>query len=156
MISRNELRKISHARLKDAEVLYKNRRYDSAVYLCGYVVEVALKAKICKTLRWAGYTSTRSEFQAYQSFKTHDLDVLLSLSGVESKIRIQYFTEWSNIATWDSEVRYKSIVTAARSDAFNMIESAKTLLKVSTPTTSSYGYEKNYRKIHLYRKRACR
>jgi HEPN domain-containing protein len=149
MIPRNELRKIAHAKLKDAEVLYffllflliklfflkekfgyKNRRYDSAVYLCGYAVEVALKVRICKTLRWAGYPSTRSEFQPYQSFKTHDLNVLLSLSGVESKIKIQYFTEWSNIATWDAEVRYKSIGTANRNDAFNMIESAKTLLKV--------------------------
>ncbi len=103
MIPRNELRKIAHARLRDAEILYKNRRYDGAVYLCGYAVEVALKARICRTLKWAGYPATRSEFQSYQSFKTHDLDVLLNLSGVESKIKIQYFAEWSDIAAWEPE-----------------------------------------------------
>ena len=130
MIPRNELRKIAHARLRDAEILYKNRRYDGAVYLCGYAVEVALKARICRTLKWAGYPATRSEFQSYQSFKTHDLDVLLNLSGVESKIKIQYFAEWSDIAAWEPEVRYKPIGTTNRIDVFNMIEATKTLLKV--------------------------
>jgi len=130
MILRNELKKIARARLRDAEVLYKNRRYDGAVYLCGYAVEVALKDRICRTLKWAGYPATRSEFQSYQSFKTHDLSVLLSLSGIESKIKAQYLAEWSDIAPWHPEVRYKPIGTANRSDAFNMIEATKTLLKV--------------------------
>lgn len=129
MIPEYDLRKIARARLKDAEILFENRRYDGAVYLCGYAIEVALKARICRTLKWCGFPSTRGEFQSYQSFRTHDLDVLLSLSGLESKIKAQYLTEWSVIATWDPEVRYKSIGTANQSDTLNMIESAKTLLR---------------------------
>ncbi|MBI1923693.1 HEPN domain-containing protein, partial [Candidatus Poribacteria bacterium] len=81
MISKDDLRKIARAKLKDAEVLYKNRRYDGAVYLCGYTIETVLKARICRTLKWEGFPSTRSEFQSYQSFRTHDLVVLLTLSG---------------------------------------------------------------------------
>ncbi len=127
MISRNELRKIGRARLRDAEILYNNRRYDSAVYLCGYAVEVFLKARICRTLKWPGYPSNRSEFQRYQSFRTHDLDVLLYLSGSESKIKSQYLTEWLNIAGWNPEIRYGTIGTAGQNDALTMIMSTKRL-----------------------------
>ncbi|MCB0065385.1 MAG: HEPN domain-containing protein [Caldilineaceae bacterium] len=69
------------ARLEDAEVLLAANRYDGAMYLCGYAVELALKARICRTLKWAGYPSTRKEFEGYQSLRTHDLKVLLHLSG---------------------------------------------------------------------------
>jgi len=105
MIPKNDLRKIAKARLKDSEILFKNRRYDGAVYLCGYAVEVALKARICRTLKWTDFPSTRSEFQAYQSFKTHSLDVLLKLSGLEAEIKTEYLAEWSYIAAWEPEVR---------------------------------------------------
>ena len=52
MIDRTDLRKIAYARLRDAEALISNHRYDEAVYLCGYAVDITLKAHICKTLRW--------------------------------------------------------------------------------------------------------
>ena len=81
MISKADLLKIARGRLKDAAVLLAAGRHDGAIYLGGYVVEIALKHRICKTLKW----KTNREFQGYQSFKTHDLDVLLSLSGVEAK-----------------------------------------------------------------------
>lgn len=51
MISTQELKKIAAARLRDAEILYQGKRYDGAFYLCGYAVELTLKAKICKTLK---------------------------------------------------------------------------------------------------------
>ncbi len=56
-------------------------RYDGAVYLAGYTVELALKARICEVLNWSGYPATSKEFDGYRSFRTHDLRVLLSLSG---------------------------------------------------------------------------
>ncbi len=130
MIDRLDLKKIARARLKDAEVLLRSRRYDGAIYLCGYAVEIALKAKICTTLHWAGYPSTRGEFQNYQTFRTHNLDVLLSLSGVEEKIKTNFFTVWSAVAEWDPEARYKPIGSANKQDTELMIESAKTLLRV--------------------------
>ena len=34
--ARSDLSKIARARLRDAEVLYRSRRYDGAIYLCGY------------------------------------------------------------------------------------------------------------------------
>ncbi|MFV9691345.1 MAG: HEPN domain-containing protein, partial [Desulfobacteria bacterium] len=95
MLDKKEITKIAKARLKDAEVLHSSRRYEGAVYLCGYAVELSLKARICKTLRWSGYPSTNNEFRDYRSFKTHDLDVLLHLSGIEQRIKTELFAEWS-------------------------------------------------------------
>lgn len=130
MLSRAEIRKIARARLKDAEALVRSKRYDGAVYLCGYVIELGLKARICRTLRWEGYPSTRKEFEHYSSFKTHNLDVLLHLSGVETKIKTQYLADWSQIAAWDPEARYKPPGDAKRGDVLAMINSADTLLRV--------------------------
>jgi hypothetical protein len=129
MISVADLKKIASARLKDAEVLYKGRRLDGAVYLCGYTVELILKARICKTLKWSAFPSTNSEFQGLQSFKTHRLDLLLSLSGQEAKIKTRYLADWSIVASWDSETRYSVIGTATPTDARDMIESAKIIVK---------------------------
>ncbi len=127
MITRSDLRKIARARLKDAEVLLHSRRYDGAIYLCGYAVEIALKARICRTLSWSGYPSTGGEFQHYQTFRTHNLDVLLHLSGVEEKVKTTLLAEWSAVAAWDPEARYKPIGSATKQDAELMITSAKVL-----------------------------
>jgi hypothetical protein len=83
MITARNLRAIARARLRDARVLLRARRWDGAVYLCGYAVELALKARICQTLKWAGFPETPAEFKGLQSVKTHDLEMLLHLSGIE-------------------------------------------------------------------------
>lgn len=123
MLSRRELKQIARARLKDAEVLFGARRYDGASYLCGYAVEIALKAKICETLKWKGFPSTNKEFENYHSFKTHSLDVLLTLSGVEEKIKKRYLAEW------DPEARYKPVGKVGEVDSRLMIESTKSLMR---------------------------
>ena len=130
MITRSDLTRIARARLRDAEVLYRSRRYDGAIYLCGYAVEIALKARICRTLSWPEYPSTGGEFQNYQSFRTHNLHVLLRLSGIEERIKTTLITEWSAVAAWDPEARYKPIGSATRQAAELMIASAKVLLRV--------------------------
>lgn len=124
-----DLRKIARARLKDAEVLRESKRFDGAVYLCGYAVEIALKARICRTLKWPGYPSTNSEFERYRSFRTHDLDDLLHLSGREAKIKAAHFAEWSVVTTWDPNTRYRVIGTATAQDADDMLESTKMLME---------------------------
>ena len=128
MIDHADLGRIAEERLKDAEALLAAGRYDGAIYLGGYVVELALKNRICRTLNWKGFPQTRSEFQNYQSFKTHNLDVLLALAGAEEKIKTGYLAEWSAVATWDPEARYNPIGRANKDDAELLIESAKKLL----------------------------
>jgi len=130
MIPVAELDRIAAARLDDAEALFAASRYDGAVYVCGYAVEIGLKAKICRTLNWAEFPSTNSEFQAYRSFRTHELDVLLRLSGQEARIKQQYFASWNAVAVWKVESRYSSIGTVKTGDAQAMILAARELLKV--------------------------
>ena len=72
-------------------------------------MELALKARICVTLSWQGFPETRGEFENYASFKTHKLDVLLRLSGQEQRVKTEHLSEWSAIATWDPEARYKAV-----------------------------------------------
>ena len=85
MITIEELQNLSRDRLEDAKALYKAGRIDWAVYTCGYAVELALKKKICETLKWKGYPSTEKEFNQLKSFKTHDLDLCFTYQ--EWKIR---------------------------------------------------------------------
>jgi hypothetical protein len=130
MITRQDLDKIARARLLDAEALLKAKRYDGAIYLGGYVVEIALKNRICKTLKWKGFPQTSGEFHNFQSLKTHKLDVLLRLSGIEDRIKASYLTEWSIVSGWDPESRYNTIGTTSPTVAEEWIHSAKKLLAV--------------------------
>lgn len=130
MIQRNDLRTLARGRIKDAQVLLEGKRYDSAVYLCGYAIELALKARICRTLKWQGYPDTRKEFEGFQSFRSHALKLLLTLSGQESRIRARHFADWSAVVDWNPELRYSPIGTSSRQSAQKMIESALRLLRV--------------------------
>jgi len=128
MIQNSELRKIARARLKDADILMASGRYDGAIYMCGYAIELILKARICRTLKWQGYPSTNSEFQNFQSFRTHDLDVLLHLTGLEQTIKTNFMAEWSAVAQWNPAARYQAVGTSGKSDANLMISASKTII----------------------------
>lgn len=129
MIPHRDLRTLAEERLTDAEALRTAERFDGAVYLGGYVVELALKARICVTLGWDGFPETNSEFQAYRSFRTHDLDVLLHLSGKEREVKETLFAEWSSVTSWTPEKRYEPAGSATDEDARLLIDSARTLLR---------------------------
>jgi hypothetical protein len=130
MISKTDLRKRARAKLKDAEILFKYNRYDGAVYLGGYVMELILKARTCRNLSWTDFPETNGEFQNYRSFKTHNLDILLSLSGLENKIKLEHFIDWNNINQWNPEMRYAEIGNITSQDAGDIIDSIKNLMKV--------------------------
>lgn len=119
------------------------KRYDGAMYICGYAVEIALKARICKTLRWAEFPSGTKEFnqnQKYQFLKSHALGLLLSYSGQEERVKTKFSAEWSAVAAWSPESRYTPatritrktpprVVARLEMKARLMIDSAKILLK---------------------------
>ena len=128
MLSAADLKAIARARLADAEALLEARRLDGSAYLCGYVVELALKARICRTLKWSGFPEKRSEFEGLQSFKTHDLDVLLRLSGREQYIKVNLFPEWAVVSQWNPEARYRAVGTVTAAKAQDMISAAQKIL----------------------------
>lgn len=108
MISVEELKILCTDRLEDAKTLFKASRYEGAYYICGYAVEIKLKKRICIHLGWSGYPNTKKEFENLASFKTHNLEVLLHLSGVKAKIKGEFLSEWSAVTSWDPEIRYST------------------------------------------------
>jgi hypothetical protein len=123
-----DLRSVAQARLDDADALFQTSRFDGSVYLCGYAVEIALKAKICDCLSWPGYPGTNAEFQSYTSFRTHNLDVLLHLSGAEATVKTGFFSEWSTVVKWDPEARSRVTGSASAQDASTMLTASRTLV----------------------------
>lgn len=130
MISTSDLIIIAKDRLTDAETLLNAKRYDGAVYLCGYSVEIALKYKICKTLNWIGFPSTSKEFEKCKNLKTHDLDVLLAFTGVETTLKSTHLAEWSAIAIWNPEARYNPSGVISSADATLMLNSSKNIIQI--------------------------
>ena len=129
MINVADLRKLARARLTDAKSLLRARRYDGAIYIGGYVVEIALKARICRTVKWDAFPESRKEFASLATFRTHDLDILLALSGRERQIKSRHLAEWYGVAAWDPEVRYRMPGSATKADADLLVSSAEALLK---------------------------
>lgn len=129
MIPRLELRRLAFARLKDARALYAAGRYDAALYLCGYAVELALKARICRTLRWAGYPDSRTEFANFGSFKIHNLQTLLELSGEAQRIRAMHAAHWAALRAWNPARRYAPVGSTTADGARSLIISARHLVR---------------------------
>ena len=130
MIAVADLDRLAEARLEDAKLLLASSRYDGAVYMCGYAVEIALKARICRTLGWHEFPLTKKEFEGLSTFKTHDLDMLLRLSGQEANIKENHFVDWNAVAVWNPEARYKPIGSATNAEGSAIVAAVAALLKV--------------------------
>lgn len=125
MLTTEDLKNIARARLRDADALLAAGRYDGAIYLCGYAVELALKSRICRTMKWQEYPLAGE----YRTFRTHDLVVLLHLTGREQLVRAKLMPEWSVAVKWDTSLRYKPVGTANRNDAELRIKAVRRLVK---------------------------
>ena len=129
MLLRIELLELCRARMDEAQLLFRKGRYDAAEYLCGYAVEFALKARICKHLRWAGYPSTDAEFKGKRDFKVHDFDCLLEFTGLASKVHSNCSSEWFTVTDWSPDLRYRPIGSSTRQHAQELLDASKVLLK---------------------------
>lgn len=124
-----DLRKTAEARLADARSLCDSGRYDGAIYLCGYAVEMALKVRLCKHLKWPEFLPAGLDDQLYRSIMTHKFDTLLSLSGREEKLKnSSLWVHWNTVATWEPDMRYK-LGNATKAQAEDMIDAARELVK---------------------------
>jgi hypothetical protein len=111
-------------------VLLRAKRFDGAFYLCGYAIELALKARICRTLKWSGFPDSAQDFKGMQSVKAHDLAVLLKFSGIEGRVKAKHSVEWSVVVLWNPDKRYQAIGVSTAQEAMEMVNSVQRLLKV--------------------------
>lgn len=92
-----DIETLANEKLKDAECLFDNKRYDAAYYLAGYAVELLFKAKVCKTLGIDDFfdfenpnktrLAVKNKDLLYRRYKVHDYLQLLILSGVYSQFQ---------------------------------------------------------------------
>lgn len=130
--SRLELQELSESRLREAKVLADNQLFDGAVYLAGYALELALKARICLVLD-ADYPVDG----AFASFKTHSYSTLLKLAGLENMLDQQklvdavFASNWSVLVGtsgaagaegWSETWRYRSLGSVNAADAQRFLQ----------------------------------
>ncbi len=99
MVTRRELQRLSCLRLKEAEALFAAACYDGCAYLCGYVVELGLKAAVCATLKVSEYPEARLR----AALRTHDLDDLKLIAGMDDA----FTTNASLVANWSVATKRK-------------------------------------------------
>jgi len=121
----SDLKALAEIRLKEARTLHRNKLYDGSAYLCGYVVELALKARICKHLNIPEYPDS-GDFKLI--FSSHDFDRLLLLSGLQKDINIanitnkKLYTNWLLLTQWKPEQRYQPIGSYSQAKSRELIQ----------------------------------
>jgi HEPN domain-containing protein len=115
------LKKLAQDRLRDAKTLFDTSSYHGAIYLAGYAVELALKARICQHLGWEKLDES--------ILMKHDLQFLLRFTGLESS-RESFLTQWDLISEWNPEMRYNALKDFQAEEARQFIEASKFLMEV--------------------------
>lgn len=126
MATRAELKKLAYLRLKEAEALYRAELYDGVAYLCGYCIEFALKARICKLLGIAEYPDRNDKLK--RAYAVHDLNQLLLLAGLQPRVgpaNPELFEKWSIAAEWRPERRYDPPGTFTKRMAHDLLEAIR-------------------------------
>lgn len=125
MATREQLQKLAILRLKEAEALFAARHFDGCAYLCGYVVELALKACICATLGIKEYPEKGTRLK--EAFRTHDFDDLKLLAGIEQAFTANptLLANWSVASKWRPERRYEPEGTYDQNAALEILNAVR-------------------------------
>lgn len=127
MATREQLQSLARLRLREAEALFEAGFFDGCAYLCGYVVELALKATICATLNVSEYPS-EVKAPLRMAFRTHDFDDLKLLAGLEgepSQDNPVLLANWSVASRWRPERRYEQEGSYDRTAALEILEAIR-------------------------------
>jgi len=109
-MKRSDFQKLVKTRLKDAQVLLKQRRYSGAYYLSGYIVECGLKACIAKQTKRFDFPPSR---KIIDDIYTHDLDKLVKSAGLKADLDNQLIKDknmevnWALVKDWTEASRYE-------------------------------------------------
>jgi hypothetical protein len=128
MATREQLKALAQLRLQEAEGLFAAGFYDGCAYLCGYVVEFALKARICATLGVSEYPP-EMKAQLRTAFRTHDFNDLRLLAGMDREFSASnpaLLTNWSVANQWKPERRYEPAGTYDRIAAEQILNAIRT------------------------------
>ncbi|OHB80046.1 MAG: DNA-binding protein [Planctomycetes bacterium RBG_16_55_9] len=123
-MNRGDFQKLTQERLKDVEALLQKQRYSGAYYLCGYVIECALKACIAKQTKEFDFPPERKVIDAIY---TYDLMKLIKSAGLEDmhnkdlendkKLKVY----WSVVERWSEASRYEECDQEKARDIYQAI-----------------------------------
>lgn len=119
-MNRADLQRLTRIRLREARVLLNNQHYEGAYYLLGYAVECAFKACIARQTRRYDFPDRKFVNDIY----THDLNKLLSVSGLEPEHRREsnrnpiFELNWTIVKDWSEQSRYTAGVNRAKAADF--------------------------------------
>lgn len=125
MPTRQELKNLAKLRLDEAQTLFAAGLYDGAAYLAGYVVEMALKARICRVLGVNEYPSGGPYKPVYA---VHNLEQLLFLAGLKPRMNpgsAALFANWSIALPWTPERRYTAPGSFSQQDALDILNAIR-------------------------------
>jgi hypothetical protein len=143
-MTRKEFQDIALLRLKDAEALFKQNQYDGCCYLAGYVIELALKAAICKNMHTDDFFDA-VKTETARAFKIHNLKELIILAGlshrykdlpVTNPVLAQHWIFVTDGIKWSEQLRYQS--------GFTQAESQKLLEAINHPQNGILKWIKKY------------
>jgi len=124
----SNIQKLAWAKLKEAACLLEENHCDWAYYTAGYTIELMLKARICRTFGIENFYDESSgilkQLKFPQTFKSHDFEQLLLLSGVFTELKkdvlsdLSLQAQWSSVCEWSEEVRYSGGKTSQEVEKF--------------------------------------
>jgi HEPN domain-containing protein len=107
-VNRKDFQALAVLRLAEAAALLDGGHYDGAYYLCGYVVECALKACIARQTTIHEFPDKEKAMACY----THDLSKLLKTAGIEPQLKAEtkanpfFDIYWAIVLGWNEKSRY--------------------------------------------------
>lgn len=127
-MNRGDFQKLTRERLKDAQALLQKHRYSGAYYLCGYVIECALKACIAKQTQQFDFPPER---KSIENIYTHDLKKLIGAAELKVKLYEDFKSNkdlernWAVVKDWKETSRYEEYDQKKAQDIYQAIADEK-------------------------------
>ncbi|WP_459555018.1 HEPN domain-containing protein [Lacunimicrobium album] len=113
-MKQRHLLQLADERVKDAEILFTNKRWSAAYYLAGYAIECALKAAILAKLsrQKIGNEIVFLEGDSGRKYRDHNLENLSRLAGLSTQLNSvasqnpTLAKNWLIVKNWQVDTRY--------------------------------------------------
>jgi hypothetical protein len=109
-LNRSDFQQLAEDHLRHAKALLDAQLYSGTYYMCGYVVECALKACICKKTNQFDFHPSPEASRAAWS---HDFEKLIRAADLESEINAAreldraLDVKWESVENWSPNSRYE-------------------------------------------------
>lgn len=126
-MNRNDLKEIALVRLREAKALFDSGNYDGAYYLCGYVIECALKACIAKKTKRHDFPDKTRTNDSY----THSLTQLVRVAELQTALDqeisndVAFRYKWTTVKDWKEGSRYERHSLKAAEDLLAAVGDAR-------------------------------